>query len=148
MATGSTAISYRVEARSVPKGALVFLGRLFFALTFLVMGAGHFAKQTIAYAAAQGVPLASVAVPLSGLLAVVGGLSILLGYHARIGAWLIVLFLVPVTFMMHKFWTVTDPMMMQMQMAMFMKNISMLGGALLISQFGAGPFSLDARSTR
>ena len=148
MATGSTAISYRVEARSVPKGALVFLGRLFFALTFLVMGAGHFAKQTIAYAAAQGVPLASVVVPLSGLLAVVGGLSILLGYHARIGAWLIVLFLVPVTFMMHKFWTVTDPMMMQMQMAMFMKNISMLGGALLISQFGAGPFSLDARSTR
>ena len=148
MATGSTAISYRADVRSVPKGALVFLGRLCFALTFLIMGAGHFAKQAIAYAAAQGVPLASVAVPLSGLLAVVGGLSILLGYHARIGAWLIVLFLVPVTFMMHKFWTVTDPMMMQMQMAMFMKNISMLGGALVISQFGAGPFSLDARRTR
>lgn len=148
MATSSTAISYRVEARSVPKGAIVFLGRLFFALTFLVFGAGHFAKQTIAYAAAQGVPLASVAVPLSGLLAVGGGLSILLGYHARIGAGLIVLFLVPVTFMMHKFWAATDPMMAQMQMAMFMKNISMLGGALLISQFGAGPLSLDARRTR
>jgi putative oxidoreductase len=94
------------------------------------------------------VPLASVAVPLSGLLAVIGGLSILLGYHARIGAWLIVLFRVPVTFMMHKFWAVTDPMMAQMQMAMFMKNVSMVGGALLISQFGAGPLSLDARRTR
>ena len=148
MATGSTAISYSVEARSVPKGALILLGRLFFALIFLVSGAGHFAKQTIAYAAAQAVPLASVVVPLSGLLAVVGGLSILLGYHARIGAWLIVLFLVPVTFMMHKFWAATDPMMAQMQMSMFMKNISMLGGALLISQFGAGPLSLDARRTR
>ena len=148
MATGSTAISYKVEARSVPKGALVLLGRLFFALTFLVFGAGHFAKPTIAYAAAQGVPWASVAVPLSGLVALAGGFSILLGHRAKVGAWLIVLFLVPVTFMMHKFWAVSDPMMAQMQMAMFMKNISMLGGALLISQFGAGPFSLDARRSR
>jgi len=56
-----------------------------------------------------------------------------------------VLFLIPVTFMMHKFWTVSDPMMAQIQMVMFMKNVSMLGGALLISYFGAGPFSLDAR---
>jgi len=126
----------------------VLLGRLFFALTFLVFAAGHFAKPTIAYAAAQGVPWASVAAALSGLLAVAGGLSILLGYHAKIGAWLIVLFLVPVTFMLHKFWAVSDPMMAQKQMAMFMKNISMHGGALLISQFGAGPFSLDARRSR
>jgi hypothetical protein len=52
MATGTIAVSYGVEARSVPKGALVLLERLFFALTFLVFGAGHFAKPTIAYAAA------------------------------------------------------------------------------------------------
>jgi len=91
------------------------------------------------------VPLASVAVPLSGVLAIVGGLGILLGYRAKLGAWLIVVFLVPVTLMMHKFWTVPDPMMSQIQMILFMKNVSMLGGALLISQFGAGPFSLDAR---
>jgi len=47
--------------------------------------------------------------------------------------------------MMHKFWLVQDPMMAQIQMILFMKNVSMLGGALLISKFGAGPFSLDAR---
>ena len=47
--------------------------------------------QTIAYAASRGVPLASLAVPFSGLLALAGGLSILLGYRARMGAWLIVL---------------------------------------------------------
>jgi putative oxidoreductase len=101
--------------------------------------------QTIAYAASQGVPLASIAVPFSGLLALAGGLSILLGYRARIGAWLIVLFLVGVTPMLHNFWTVTDPMMYQMQMVMFMKNVSMLGGALVISQLGSGPWSLDSR---
>jgi putative oxidoreductase len=102
--------------------------------------------QTIAYAASRGVPLASLAVPFSGLLALAGGLSILLGYRARIGAWLIVLFLVGVTPMMHNFWSVTDSKMYQMQMVMFMKNVSMLGGALVISQLGSGPWSLDSRS--
>jgi putative oxidoreductase len=92
--------------------------------------------------------LASILVPFSGVLAFAGGLSILLGYRAKLGAWLIVLFLVPVTLMMHNFWAVHDPMMAQIHMGMFMKNMSMLGGALVISQFGAGPFSLDARRSR
>ena len=148
MATNSIAISKNAEATSFWQGAVVVLGRFLFALIFLMAGANHFNKQTIGYAASQGVPLASVAVPLSGVLAIAGGLSILLGYHAKLGAWLIVLFLVPVSLMMHKFWTVQDPMMAQIQMILFMKNVSMLGGALLVSQFGAGPFSLDARRSR
>jgi len=148
MATNSVAISKDVEATSFWQIAVVVLGRFFFALIFLMAGANHFNKQTIGYAASQGVPLAAIAVPLSGVVAIAGGLSILLGYRAKLGAWLIVLFLVPVSFMMHKFWTVTDPTMAQIQMILFMKNVSMLGGALLISQFGAGPLSLDARRSR
>ena len=148
MATGSIAVSKNAGATSFGQGAVVVLGRLLFAVIFVMAGSNHFSKQTIGYAASQGVPLAAVAVPLSGVLAIVGGLSILLGYHAKLGAWLIALFLIPVTLMMHKFWTVTDPMMAQIQMILFMKNVSMLGGALLISQFGAGPFSLDARRSR
>jgi putative oxidoreductase len=142
------AISQGVEARSFSQGAVVVLGRFLFVVIFLMAGANHFNKQTIGYAASQGVPLASIAVPLSGVLAIAGGLSILLGYRAKLGAWLLVLFLVPVTLMMHKFWLVQDPMMAQIQMILFMKNVAMLGGALLISQFGAGPFSLDARRSR
>jgi putative oxidoreductase len=88
-------------------------------------------SQTIAYAASQGVPMASIAVPISGVLALAGGLSILLGYRAKIGAWLIVLFLAGVTPLLHNFWAVSDPMMHQMQFVMFMKNVSMIGGALL-----------------
>ena len=84
-------------------------------------------------------------VPLSGVIATAGGLSVALGYQAKIGGWLLFLFLVPVTLMMHNFWAVTDPMMHGIQLAMFMKNVSMLGGALLITHFGAGPLSLDAR---
>jgi putative oxidoreductase len=142
------AISNRAEARTFPQAAVVVLGRFFYVLIFLMAGPNHFSRQTIAYAASQGVPLASIAVPFSGALALVGALSILLGYRAKVGARLIVLFLIPVTFIMHKFWVVQDPMMAQMQMVMFMKNVAMLGGASLISQFGAGPFSLDARRSR
>jgi putative oxidoreductase len=148
MATNSIAISKDVEAISFWQGAVVVLGRFFFALIFLFAAANHFTKQTIAFSASQGVPLAWIAVPLSGVVAIAGGLSILLGYRAKLGAWLIVLFLIPVTLMLHKFWTVIDPVMAQIQMILFMKNISMLGGALLISHFGAGPFSLDARRSR
>ena len=147
MAAGSSAIAQGVEARSVPTGAAALLGRVLFSLIFVFAGLNHFSKQTITFAASQGVPLASIAVPLSGVIAVLGGLSILVGYRAKIGAWLIVLFLIGVT-PLHNFWAVKDPMMAQLQMAMFMKNISMLGSALLISQFGAGPLSLDARRSR
>jgi putative oxidoreductase len=121
------------------------LGRLLFALIFILSGPRHFMSSTIAYAAAQGVPMASIAVPISGMLALLGGLCILLGFRAKIGAWLIVLFLVAVTPMMHRFWGVSDPMMAQMQMINFMKNVSILGGALIITQFGSGPWSLDSR---
>jgi putative oxidoreductase len=147
MAAGSATVSYGVQAGSVPKGVVVVLGRILFSLIFVMSALNHFSKQTIGYAASQGVPLASIAVPLSGVIALAGGLSILLGYRAKIGAWLIALFLVSVT-PLHNFWAVQDPMMAQMQMIMFMKNISMLGGALLISQFGAGPLSIDARASR
>jgi putative oxidoreductase len=123
---------------------LAVLGRALYAAIFITASFGHFSRQTIDYAAQQGVPLAGVLVPLSGLISLGGGLSVLLGWHARIGAWLLILFLVPVTVTMHNFWTVTDPMLAQIQQVMFMKNLSLMGGALLIAYFGAGPLSLDA----
>lgn len=121
------------------------LGRALFASIFVMGGLGHFSKPMIDVAAAEGVPLAALAVPLSGVLSLLGGLSVLLGYRAKIGAALLMVFLVPVTLMMHKFWAIGDPMMAKMHMVMFMKNAALLGGALLIAHFGAGPVSLDAR---
>ncbi len=148
MSANSSNFPARLQAVNIPAqgiGPIALLGRFLFVLIFLMSGPRHFLSQTIAYAASQGVPMARIAVPLSGLLAVAGGLSILLGFRAKIGAWLIVLFLACVTPMMHNFWAVSDPMMHQMQFVMFMKNLSMMGGALLISQLGSGPWSLDAR---
>jgi putative oxidoreductase len=130
------------------RSVVVVAGRVLFAFIFVLAGGFHFSPNEIAYAAHQGLPFAGFLVPASGLLAAAAGLSIILGYRAKIGAWLLVLFLVPVTLTMHNFWAVKDPMMAQVQMAMFMKNASMLGAALLISQLGAGPASLDARAGR
>ena len=124
---------------------LVPVGRFLYSAIFLMTVFGHFSAGYIAYATQAGVPAPGLLVPLSGVIAILGGLSITLGYKAKIGGWLIVLFLVPVTFKMHAFWAVTDPMMHGVQLALFWKNISMLGAALLITHFGAGPLSLDAR---
>lgn len=105
----------------------------------------HFTADTIAYALLSGVPVPSVLVPLSGILAIIGAMSIILGYKTKWGAWLIVIFLIPVTFYMHAFWQITDPVQKQMQMANFFKNCSMLGAALIINYFGAGPLSIDEK---
>ena len=122
----------------------VLAGRILYSLIFVMTALGHFSGKTISFAASQGVPLASLAVPLSGVIATLGGLSVALGYKARFGAWLLALFLVPVSVTMHNFWSITDPMMAQMQMVMFMKNLAMLGSAFLIAYFGSGPLSIDA----
>ena len=86
-ANSTTAVrSHAVSLPSAASGPIVLLGRFLFVLIFLMSGPRHFLSQTIAYAASQGVPLASIAVPLSGTFAFIGGLSVLLGYRAKIGA--------------------------------------------------------------
>jgi putative oxidoreductase len=126
----------------------VLAGRQLFSIIFIMASARHFSPDTIGAAAAHGVPLPDLLVPLSGIIALLGGLSILLGFQTRLGAWLLVIFLVPVTMMMHNFWAVSDPMALQVEKAMFLKNVTMLGAALVISYFGAGPLSMDALLSR
>lgn len=128
--------------------AVVVLGRFLYSLIFIISGAGHFNPNMAEYAAQHGVPLASLLVPIAGLIAIAGGLSVMLGFRARWGAVLLIIFLVPVTVMIHSFWNVADPMQAQTQQAMFLKNLSMLGAALLIFNFGAGPVSFDEQAGR
>lgn len=124
---------------------LVPIGRVLFAAIFVLSAASHFSEQVIAFAAAAGVPLPGLTVPLAGFMALIGGLSVMFGFHARFGAALIALFLLPVTLMMHPFWSIADPLAAQLEMAMFMKNMALFGAALLLVYFGAGPLSVDAR---
>ncbi len=121
----------------------VLTGRILFAIIFIMAGFSHFSSQAVAYANAAGVPAAGILVPLSGIISFIGALSIAAGYKAKIGAWALVIFLLPVTFMMHNFWAAPDAMK-QLQMSMFIKNLALVGAALFIAYFGAGPLSVDA----
>jgi SURF4 family protein len=69
---------------------------------------------------------------------------VLLGYQTRLGAWLLTLFLIPVTLTMHNFWAAPDARAFQLESALFLRNVALLGGAPLIGHFGGGPLSLDA----
>lgn len=123
------------------------VGRTLFAVIFIISGVRHFSAQTIDYATAQGVPFAHFLVPASGILAILGGLSLALGYYTRIGAALLVAYLIPVTLSMHAFWKIADPNAAQLQLTMFLKNLSMLGGALCFLYFGSGPLGWDTRES-
>src|SRR5262245_1209274 len=127
---------------------LAFAGRQLFSVIFIIASAGHFTSNTIDLAVQHGVPMASLLVPVSGLIALTGGLSLLFGYRAKFGAWLLLLFLVPVTVTIHNFWTVSDPIMFQIQLTLFMRNLMLIAGALLFAHYGAGELSLDAFMAR
>jgi putative oxidoreductase len=123
---------------------VVPIARTLFAAIFLLSIPHLFSTKSVELATHHGVPVAALAVPVAGVIALLGGLSVWLGFKARVGGWLLVVFLLPVTFWMHDFWNVTDSVAAQMDQINFMKNLSLMGGALLIAYFGAGPFSVDS----
>ena len=86
------------------------------------------------YAASKHVPMPKIMVMISGLLIFLGGLWILTGYFVQIGVLELALFLIPVTFKMHDFWNDTDPNQKMSNRVNFMKNMALLGAALMFLQ--------------
>ncbi len=119
---------------------IFLLGRLMYAALFIESGIGHVTKtkQMGAYAKSNGVPAAEFMTFLTGIMILVGAISVIFDFMIFYGALLILLFLVPTAFMMHAFWKVQDPGMRQMQHIQFMKNISLAGAALMIMFFSSG----------
>ncbi len=131
------------------QGVLTLLGRLMLAPIFLSAAYNHITG----FAGAKGHMAGKMPLPLSDAmlgvllwiaiaLLVVGGLLLLLGWQGRLGALLLVLFMVPVTLTMHSFWNVPADQV-QMQTLSFMKNFAVVGGLLFVMAFGPGPFSID-----
>jgi uncharacterized membrane protein YphA (DoxX/SURF4 family) len=124
-------------------------GRVIVGLYFLYSALNHFTSLQMmsGYAGSKGVPLPTVAVVVSGLLLAVAGICFLLGWHPRVGVAAAVLFLVPVTLMMHAFWTHTDAMARTNDMAHFMKNLALLGSTLVFLGIPE-PWPLSVRDRR
>jgi putative oxidoreductase len=112
----------------------VLVGRVVFAVLFLGSGYGHLAQRKVmaGYAAGKGVPLAGLAVPLTGVQLIVGALMVALGVWPDLGALLLVVFLVPTAIVMHGFWRETEPMAKQLEQTMFLKDLSLAGAALVM----------------
>ena len=110
------------------------VGRLLFGGFFIISGVRHFQHLDMmaGFTGSKGVPAPKVAVMVSGVMIILGGISILLGVRPHWGIVLISAFLLPVTFTMHQYWKHTDPMMRINDQVNFMKNIALLGGAWLL----------------
>lgn len=124
---------------------LMLLGRVCFSLLFVIAGYAKLMalNEAASALAAQGVPVPGVMVFVATFLELVGGLMVLLGWYTRVGAFLLFLFVLPETWYFHTFWTVATPMDMVGQFSHFMKNLSIMGGALYIMAVGAGHVSID-----
>jgi len=116
------------------ESTLILIGRLLLGGFFINSGFKHFSNLTMmaGYSQSKGIPSPKAAVLFSGLLLLIGGLSILLGVYPTVGTIALVLFLVPVTFMMHAFWKVKDPMARMGETVNFTKNLALLGAALML----------------
>lgn len=113
---------------------LFLAGRLLYGGFFLLAGLDHFRRVDMMtpYAKSKGLPAPRFGVLGSGLVLVLGGLSVLLGAYPTWGVLLLTVFLVPTSFVMHNYWAATDPMAKQMDRTNFMKNIALLGAAWML----------------
>ena len=128
------------------RGSLTVLGRLLLCTIFFMAAVGNKIPQFSEVAKV----MESVGVPapqfmLAGAIAflLAGSLSVIAGYHARIGAVLLLTFLILASYYFHPFWKL-EGQAQQEQMIHFMKNLSMMGAMLFIVANGSGPMSLDS----
>ena len=102
-------------------------------------------EATAGYMRAEGMVLVPLFLAGAIVLEIAGGLSVLAGFHARLGALALIVFLVPTTLIFHDFWTYTGDAA-QMQRLSFINNLGLLGGLSLVAAFGSGMVSVDAKT--
>lgn len=121
---------------------IALVGRIFLAVIFLHAGINKaffgFA-ETQQQMAEAGIPIPFVVLIFTILFQIAGSISLILGYKTKIGAILLLIFLIPATAVFHN--PIADPT----QMTQFLKNLSIMGGLLMVLSFGPGAFSLDDR---
>lgn len=123
------------------KNPVPLIARILLCLIFLKSGIGKIMDPagTMQYMSAYGMPLVGLFLVGAIVLEILGSVSVLLGFKARWGAIALIIFLVPTTLIFHtKF---SEPL----QMVMFLKNLTTLGGLLMVAHFGPGPLSLDRK---
>lgn len=122
-------------------GPVLLIARILMAIIFVLAGFGKLTdiSGTAAYFAMYNLPATTVVAVIVGLIELLGGLAILVGFQTRIAAWVLAIFCIATALVAHRDWA--D----MMQMINFQKNLAMAGGFLALSLTGAGPLSVDGR---
>lgn len=130
-----------------PSPGIVPLARFLLSLIFLVSGVTKIVEWNtyLGYMDAKAMPLVPLFLFLSFTLELIGGICLLIGFRTPIVATALAFYLIPVTLIFHNFWDYQG-IMRQVQITNMLKNISIIGGLLLLSYFGAGPYSMDNSS--
>lgn len=128
------------------QNSLTLVGRIMLAVLFLPAGLskiGGFAG-TAGYIASKGLPLPEVGAAIAIAVEVLGGLALILGFGTRWAALILAIFTVVAGVIFHNFWALPADQQM-VQQIMFMKNIAVAGGLLLLAAWGPGSISVDAK---
>jgi putative oxidoreductase len=128
------------------KSPLAVTGRILLALMFVMSGFSKLGNiaGTAGYIASGGLPFPSLLAVLVGLLELLGGLALAVGFKARWAALALGAFTLLASVLFHQFWAVA-PEQQFVQQLMFMKNLAVAGGMFVVAALGAGPLSFDNR---
>ncbi len=121
---------------------LILVARIFIGAFFLWAGATQAIHWKGSTENMQLKKMPTSLLPAAILMQIIGGLSVLLGFEARIGALLLIVFVIPAAIKMHDFWNLQGEDRIT-QKTMFMKDVAVLGGLLLLLVTGAGSFAFN-----
>ena len=124
-------------------GALT--GRILLAALFIPAGISKIVgfEGTVGYIASVGLPLATVAAITAIVVELIAGLALLVGYRIKLAAVILAVFTLVATVLFHNFWAMPADQA-YMQQLMFMKNIAVVGGLLMVAALGGGTWDPGA----
>lgn len=129
-----------------PGAELFLIGRVLLGGVLAYLGVSNMfdARNKIEYARSTGVPVAGLAVPVTFVLLIGGGLGILLGVYPILASVGVITFFAGVTPAMHAFWRIEDPDERSQEKTQFLVNLALLGSALIVLAIGtaAWPYAL------
>ena len=128
----------------IVRPSIALIARILFTLIFFLSGITHFTDlNSYVSLMPAAIPLRTFWVVTSAVVELIGAALILFNYRPRLGGWLIVLFLIPVTVVVHGTAMISDPspIMRAINVSFFLKGLAMIACALFITQFGVKPIS-------
>jgi putative oxidoreductase len=128
------------------RNEIILLARILLMILFILSGWSKLTNfdGTVAYMTSLGAPVPMLAAGIAIVMEVFVAIAIILGFYTRPLAFLLALFVLGTALIGHHFWTMADPERAA-NMIQFFKNLSIIGGLLLLGITGPGKYSMDRR---